>query len=216
MPTTAALPLASILASALGGDPAIAYGPGVAGAIPDNDIVGFVSPIVVERSFPITSVAVRINGLTHGYCSDLTIELRRPGLGAPFLLCINIGNGNSADFGGDYTFTDTGANLWQTAQGQGGLWVIPPGDYRASGAGGTVLSLNDRYSGEDAQGTWLLRVVDDDWLVAGAFESWELHLGGGPPCPPGGPAGDLNGDGTVDFADLLILVGQWGATDCVR
>jgi len=34
---------------------------------------------------------------------------------------------------------------------------------------------------------------------------------------PKGPIGDLNGDGSVNVSDLLILLGQWGAcTDCAE
>ena len=32
----------------------------------------------------------------------------------------------------------------------------------------------------------------------------------GPACDPGGVTGDINGDGTVDVADLLILLSAWG------
>ncbi|MCB9838322.1 MAG: hypothetical protein H6813_03205 [Phycisphaeraceae bacterium] len=193
-----------------GGTVERAYGPGFAGLIPDNDAIGFLSVISVDESFPVQSVAVRLYGLNHGYCSDLTLELRRPGVTAPALLATNIRNGNSADFNGDYTFTDTGADLWATANGLTGLDVLPPGDYRASGANGVFVNLNGVFGGIDAQGPWVLRIADDDFLVSGSFTGWEIVLGGAPECRA--PGADLNGDGVVDTADLGILLGQFGFT----
>ena len=33
----------------------------------------------------------------------------------------------------------------------------------------------------------------------------------GPPCDTGGPVpGDANGDGTVNFGDVLAVIGAWG------
>lgn len=186
-----------------------AYGPGHAGAIPDNDAVGFISPIEIRDSFPIQSIAVRITGLTHGYSSDLTLELRHIGVGAPTTLLVNLRNGSSADFAGDYVFADSGADLWAAANGLSGLQVIPPGTYRAHGAAGALVNLNARYVGENARGVWALRIVDDDFLVAGSFTGWELELGGAPACVSGG-TGDLNGDSVVDAADLATLLGSWG------
>jgi subtilisin-like proprotein convertase family protein len=187
-------------------------GPG--GPIPDNDAVGILTPVIVDQSFPITSIAVRINGLQHGYSSDLTIELRHVGASTPTTLVTNLRSGSSADFDGDYTFADSGQDLWQAAEGLSGLQVLPPETYQASGSGGATISLDSKYLGEDAQGSWILRVYDDDWLVEGAFESWELILGGAPACP-GDIPGDTNGDGVVDLADLSLVLSNFGS-DCAK
>jgi len=200
--------LGALAVPAEGGGIERTYGPGYAGAIPDNDAIGFLSVINVDESFPVDSVLVRINGFDHGYCSDLTIELRRPGVTQPVVLAVNIRNGNSADFDGIYEFTDSGLDLWVTADGLTGQDDLPPGAYKASGAGGVINSLNAVHNGLDAQGPWVLRIADDDFLVAGSFESWELVLGGAPVCQP--PASDINGDGVVDTADLGLLIGQFG------
>ncbi len=207
---TAAVGFGILTASASAGSGTVerAYGPGYAGLIPDNDAIGFLSCINVDESFTVQSVRVRIFGFDHGYCSDLTIELRRPGVTAPAVLATNIRNGNSADFNGEYTFADDGANLWDTADGLTGLDDLPEGTYRASGANGVIVNLDAIHAGLDAQGPWVLRIADDDFLVAGSFTGWEIILDGAPECQPS-PA-DINGDGIVDTSDLGILIGAFG------
>ncbi len=185
------------------------YGPGVGGTIPDNELVGFLSPIVVPHAFPVQSVKVTIHGLVHGYSSDLLITLTHSGVSSPTNLLVNLRNGSSADFNGTYSFADTGAVLWNAAAGLSGLQVIPPGTYQAAGSGGVTISLDAKYFGENAQGSWALRIADQSFLVAGSFQSWTLELGGGPvvppPCPP-----DLNGDGVVNVQDLTIFLAAFG------
>ena len=198
-----------LIAAGAGAAGATTYGPAPGGNIPDNDSVGFLSPIVVAQSFAISSVAVTIRGLDHGYSSDLTIELRHQGVSTPTSLLLNLNFGEDADFNGTYTFADTGANLWTVAGPLCCLQDIPPGAYRASGSGGAIVDLNAKYGGEDAQGVWLLRVVDDDFLVAGSFLDWTLELGGGPACVE--VEGDVNGDLEVNFDDLNLLLSNWGA-----
>lgn len=189
---------------------ATVYGPGIGGNIPDNELVGFLSPIVVPHTFPVQSVKVTINGLVHGYSSDLLITLTHSGVSTPTTLLINLRNGGSADFNGTYSFADNGANLWTTAQGLSGLQVIPPATYQASTTNGVIVSLDSKYFGENAAGSWALRIADQSFLVSGSFASWTLELGGGPvvhpPCPP-----DLNNDGLVNTADLTIFLAAFGS-----
>ncbi len=204
-----AMSLTALLMAGSGSPNTVAFsGPG--GPIPDNDTIGMITPVIVEQSFPIESIAVRINGFQHNYSSDLTIELRHVGVGEPVLLLTNLRFGEDADFDGDYTFADGGDNLWVVAQDFSGTQDLPPGTYQASGPGGAFVSLDDAFVGQDAQGAWILRVYDDDFLVTGAFESWELILGGVPACP-GDIPGDANGDGTVDLADLNLVLANFGA-----
>lgn len=193
---------------------AVVYGPGVGGNIPDNEVVGFLSPIVVPQSFPITSIKLTINGLVHGYSSDLLITLTHSGVSTPTTLLVNLRNGSSADFNGSYAFADSGANLWTTASGLSGLQVIPNGTYQASGSGGVTISLDSKYLGENAQGSWALRIADQSFLVSGSFTGWTLELGGGPAIPPPCPS-DLNGDGFVNTVDLSLFLASFG-TPCPR
>lgn len=183
---------------------ATTYTTDIAGAIPDNDIVGFLSPIAVHDAFPITSVKVTIRGLQHNYSSDLTITLTHSGVSSQTVLVANLNSGEDADFDGDYAFADSGADMSAVAGSICCTDDIPPGTYTAT------VSLDAKYAGEDAHGSWVLRIYDDDFLVAGAFESWELELGGGPDCPPGF-GGDVNNDRIVDINDLNEVLANWGA-----
>lgn len=188
------------------------FGPGVGGAIPDGNTLGFITPIIIDESFAITGVEVIIHGLQHNYSSDLTITLTHTGVSTPITLVTNLRNGSGADFDGTYSFRDNGADLWVTADGIVGTNDIPPGAYMASGAGGATSSLNSKYAGENAQGAWYLRVVDDDPLVAGSVQGWTLRLNPGAKAPA--PcAGDTNGDNVVDGADLSVLLARFG-TSC--
>lgn len=188
------------------------FGPGVGGAIPDGNTLGFITPVIIEDSFAITGVEVIIHGLQHNYSSDLTITLTHTGVSTPITLVANLRNGSGADFDGQYTFSDAGANLWVVADGIVGTADIPPGAYMPSGTGGTTSSLNAKYAGENAQGAWYLRIVDDDPLVAGSVQGWTLRLNPGA-TPPVECAGDVNGDNVVDGADLSVLLARFG-TSC--
>lgn len=208
-----AMSLTAVLMSGSGNPGTVAFnGPG--GPIPDNDEIGMLTPVVIDQSFPIESIAVRINGLQHNYSSDLTIELRHVGVSDPVILLTNLRFGEDADFDGDYTFADSGDDLWVVAQDFSGTQDLPPGTYQASGEGGDFISLDSAYLGEDAQGSWILRIYDNDWLVAGGFDSWDLILGGVPACP-GDLPGDANADGVVDLADLNLVLSNFGS-DCER
>ncbi|MCA9280926.1 MAG: hypothetical protein H6812_05855 [Phycisphaeraceae bacterium] len=182
---------------------ATTYTTDIAGNIPDNDAVGFLSPIAVQDNFPITSIKVTIRGLQHNYSSDLTITLKHAGVSSETILVSNLNSGEDADFDGDYAFADSGASLSAVAGPICCTDNIPSGTYTAT------ISLDAKYIGENAHGAWVLRIYDDDFLVAGSFASWEIELGGGPDCPPGFE-GDVNHDNIVNVDDLNIILGNWG------
>lgn len=208
---TAAASLMGLTGLALAGALITDFGPGIGGPIPDGDTLGLISPIVIEESFAITSVEVIIHGLRHNYSSDLTITLTHAGVSAPITLVDNLRFGSGADFDGEYTFSDSGADLWVTADGITGTNDIPPGAYRPSGAGGAINNLNAKYNGENAQGAWYIRLADTDPLVAGTITGWTLRL-----LPGAAPApscdGDVNGDNRIDAADLSVILARFGAT----
>ena len=58
--------------------------------------------------------------------------------------------------------------------------------------------------------TYLIR------LTAWSYSEGEYIISlTGPPCDSGGIPGDLDGDGLVDFNDLLVLLAAWGpCADC--
>lgn len=207
--------MSTLAAAAIAGPveaPERAFGPGFGGLIPDNDAFGYFSPIMITDDFPISSLKVRILGLDHGYSGDLTIELRKDGSVTPTILVANLSNGADADFNGDYTFGDDGADLAAAADPLSGLEDIPSGEYRAVNQFGNIVNLNDKYAGVSARGAWTLRIADDDFLVSGSLEGWELVLGGAPDCLPSDLVADINGDGAVDLMDLNLILSNFGSS----
>lgn len=66
------------------------------------------------------------------------------------------------------------------------------------------------FNGMDASGDWTLTVVDRAGLDTGTFDQWSLELDTNV-CKPGNPCpADLDGSGTVNTTDLLILFANWG------
>lgn len=149
---------------------------GGTGAIPDNNasrlnITFSVSGIV----HPINRLRLRLT-MTHLFVSDLEATLTSPN-GISHLMIFGrtgrIANffGYGSDFGGTYTFEDTGADLWAAAGpplSAGG--TIAPGHYSTS-TGGTFLSGHggcatsmaatfDDLSGLQVNGTWTLKIAD--------------------------------------------------------
>jgi subtilisin-like proprotein convertase family protein len=203
------------LAGDTSSDPVYAYGAGFGGTIPDNtDPVGFVSPITIDESFTVSSIAVRIDGLAHNYSGDLEIYLSKPGFtSVPVTLLNNLRNGEDADFNGTYRFADDGDDLWAAAANFTGTEDLPEGTYRPIRANNQPSSLDDVFVGTDAQGVWVLRIVDADSFVQGSFEGWSIELGGGPD-PASACRGDFNDDGQVDGADFGAFGAEFGRTDC--
>jgi subtilisin-like proprotein convertase family protein len=92
---------------------------------------------------------------------------------------------------------DVTANIAHTGIGDltvslrspGGIWstlLYRPGSGALSGSGSTQRDVHFTfdtvaYWGEDAQGTWTLRVSDDAFLGTGTLQSWTLTLTGKPP-----------------------------------
>jgi len=130
---------------------------------------------------------VTINSFTHSWVGDLSLTLthvdtgtnvslmQRPGR----LITATSGAGHSADFGGTYTFADTGATTvaaW-TAANNG---VVPSGTYRASEDQGSsddvAILIASAFNGQAAGGTWRLTVADAAEGDGGGFTNWTVQM----------------------------------------
>lgn len=160
---------------------------GSGAAIPDNTVGGVNGGNIVVAGplGTIQSVSFGMQGLTHTWVGDLIATVTyTPNTGAP--ISVNLmnriglppaGAGDSSDFGGDYTFSDSGADLWAAAAAAGGAIVIAGGDYRATGAGSSSpINLTALFAGADATGTWSLNVADRAGADVGAFTGWSVSL----------------------------------------
>jgi subtilisin-like proprotein convertase family protein len=153
--------------------------------IPDGDMTGASSSIVIGANETITDVDLTLFGLNHTWMGDLVVTLSGPGGTATIMnrtgSVTGVGSGDSSDFGGDYTFSDGGANLWSAAFAATGAEIIAPGIYSASTTGaniqlGTQLSLNAIFGGTLTAGTWTLTVSDNSADDTGVLGGWGLSI----------------------------------------
>jgi subtilisin-like proprotein convertase family protein len=129
-----------------------------AGLIADNGTTDF--PITIGRNLPITDLNVRVN-LTHPYVSDLEIDLISPANTVVKLFDHRGADGNDLR---DTRFDDQSARTIN-------LSAAPyAGVFRPDG--GSLADL----IGDDAQGTWTLRVIDGFAGAAGQLNSWGLTV----------------------------------------
>lgn len=151
------------------------------GAIPDNNASGVVVNFQVNGlTGPVRTVAVVVD-LQHSFAGDLTVQLVSPNGLARLNLFGRVGAsatnnfGDSSNLSGIYPFTDSAtSDLWATAQGLPNTGVIPSGAaFRTSVAGvpgrglaggcSSFLSLAfGGLSAAQANGTWTLRVTDNN------------------------------------------------------
>ncbi|TRU50895.1 MAG: proprotein convertase P-domain, (modular protein) [Microcystis aeruginosa Ma_QC_Ch_20071001_S25] len=165
-------------------------GTGAGFNIPDNNATGASSTIVVPDSFSITDITVTLNSLTHTWIGDLIATLTHVDTGTTVSLfnrigLVSSGNGDSSNFGGNYSFNDafTG-NLWAVAASGDASFVIPSGNYFPTGArSSTLVPMLTSLSGELSSGTWRLTISDNQQLDTGALGSWALNLQGNPSSP---------------------------------
>lgn len=130
---------------------------------------------------------VTINSFTHTWIGDLSLTLthvdtgtnvslmQRPGV----LITSTSALGFPDDFGGTYTFADTGATTvraWAAAN-EG---VVPAGTYRASEDQGSsddvAILIASAFNGQAAGGTWRLTVADGASGDGGRFTNWTVQM----------------------------------------
>ncbi len=156
----------------------ITGGPGAGFSIPDSGSA--FSDITITNPAAIAGgLSVTILGFTHTWIGDLIGTLQHVESGTAQTLFHRVGRvstgfGSNADFRGDYTFGNGGADLWAAAAGGG---LVPPGLYSASGADSAAfLDLSNFFDGEAAAGTWRLTLSDNAGGDIGAITGWTLGM----------------------------------------
>jgi subtilisin-like proprotein convertase family protein len=160
---------------------------GSGGVLPSS--IPFVGPGVFSSSidvfndtdFPITSVVVTLQGLSHTWIGDLTATLTSPN-GTQHTLFARVGRltsgpGDSSNLGGDYTFADGGADLWAAAAGVLGSVSIPAGTFHTTSSGSSAAtSMNAAFAGQNGNGTWTLTITDGTANDSGSIAGWQLTI----------------------------------------
>ncbi len=183
--------------TALASEAGIAHtysGPG--GAIadaPSNTVPAFtIYSMEVTDTFTVDQLAgVTVHGLSHAWAGDVSITLWHDGLEVSLVHRLGWTGGSffgdSSNFLGDYTFSDSATgDLWTAADGGGPGYDIPGGDYFATGLDGALVSVADAFHGHSAAGTWTLMVGDWGPTQTGAIDGFSFTVTAVP--APGGMA----------------------------
>lgn len=148
---------------------------------PDNDPAGASSTITIGANEIITDVDVTLRGADHTWVGDMNVSLTSPGGTTADIMVRTgrtggVGSGDSSDLGGDYTFSDGGADWWAAAAAAGGADVIASGTYGATTVDGALVSLAAAFAGESTAGTWTLTISDNAAGDLGDIDGWGLSI----------------------------------------
>ena len=185
-------------------------------AIPDASSVGVSSTIVIPAgSGTVSNLAVRV-GINHTWVGDVVFGLDN---GTTFVTLVAfIGDstgtsvGDSSNFQGQYTFLDTGADIWAAAATGDSTFNIPPGTYRpADELTGALPSPSlAAFDGAPLEGTWTLFAADFGAADLGTITSFTLFNGFGQGSPCGSTCVvDFNADGFLNQEDLSGYLGAF-------
>ncbi len=169
-------------------------GSGSGFSIPDNNLIGTFSDIVVADNFAINDITVGLNSITHTWIGDLIVTLTHIDTNTtvdlfnrPTRSTTTPSSGD--DLNGSYNFNDafTG-DLWTAADSGDTSFAIPGGDYFPTGAGSSAkVPMLSTISGLPSSGTWRLNISDLAGGDIGALSSWTLNLQGSSPASVPGP-----------------------------
>ena len=148
--------------------------------IPDLGVAN--SVISVPAGSAISDVNVTLN-ITHTWDADLDVYLISP-QGTEVELFTDVGS--------------TGDNFTGTILDDECATPITSGTAPFTGCYRPEGSLS-AFGGQNPSGVWTLRVADDEYLLGGTLDSWELELCGEAPTQP-----DSDGDGLTDAVELYL------------
>ena len=147
--------------------------------IPDNGPGGITSDIVITENETVTDVEVTLSGLTHSWAGDVTAKISNGTVNSHLVARVGDPGGTSGDssaYGGDYTFSSDGGDLWLAADNAGFGVGIPVGDYKPTGVNNSAVSLSSDFSGQSSAGTWTLFMSDSAQDDTGALVGWSIQL----------------------------------------
>ncbi|MDN3642982.1 zinc-dependent metalloprotease family protein [Lutimonas halocynthiae] len=139
-------------------------------AIPDGDVNGVSSNILISEDVSVESIKVRLineqgsslisPGITHSFLKDLSVSLESPQ--GTVVELVNRICDESDDI--EAVFSDDGEGL--------------SCNFSSPGISGTLKPAQElsAFNGEDAQGKWILKVIDHETVDTGFLESWGLEI----------------------------------------
>lgn len=143
--------------------------------------------------------------LTHTWVGDLDITLVAPDA-STVVLAHAINAGNAGSTAGSALGTSCGTYGTFSDLGTASIQVQTSANLPLTGIYIPYQAL-DRFNGKSPNGTWKLRIQDFGPQDVGTFNCGVLTV-----KPLTGPSLDLNGDGTTDLRDLLYFSKFYGTT----
>ena len=144
-------------------------------AIPDNDPIGITSVLIVTDSLVITDLDLIFDELPHESVSDLRIELTSP-LGTTAVLVKSASEGGIlSGLGTTDNFVGTIFDDQAPTSLRDAFFDNHVGTYNIADAsvGDSPLSV---FNGENALGTWVLRISDRARFDTGVLNQWSLRF----------------------------------------
>ena len=123
----------------------------------------------------ISNVELVVEGLTHTRVGDIDVILTSPS-GKFASIMSAVGTGDDSNFGGDYIFADSGADLWAAAATAGDSDTIPSSTYFASINDGSMFDLTGEFAGENPLGNWTVEISDGQNGEIGSFTGVTLRI----------------------------------------
>lgn len=169
----------ALIPMAVGTASADFVGSAAGGALPDDTPAGLDSVINVNlgTNEVITNVSININGLSHTWSGDIIGTLSGPGGSITIMSRPGGGGfGDSSNFNGNYTFNDTGADMWAALAPLTNLQDLAPGTYFAADGANTQQFFATTFGGTLTNGAWTLNLSDNALGDTGSYTSWDLNI----------------------------------------
>ncbi len=157
------------------------FGSAAGGALPDDTAAGLSSSINVGlgTNEVITDVSIVINDFNHTWAGDIIGTLTGPGGSIDIMIRPGAGGagfGDSSNFNGNYTFIDSGADMWAALVPLTNLQDLPSGAYFASDVLGAQNSFATTFGGTLTNGLWTLNLSDNAGGDTGGYRTWDLRI----------------------------------------
>jgi len=167
-------------------------------AIPDPGNVSVSVPVTGLSGTVATADEVQINlNIAHAWASDIVVGITPPG-GTEIIIVNRIGGGINIDMNSANTLSFR-SNASGVIPVPGIDGVIPAGIYLPTGSSGKPVGSFASLIGATRNGTWTIRVRDDDSIIQGILDNASITFFGA--CTPGTSCDDGDPNTENDMYD---------------